>query len=156
MRREEIDPKLAEASFEFFYWYSRFEFALKESGFLKNEQVGATAEPDWEKFREKFKGTYKASPSAAKLITMHPKKQVVEAGSSLSWKPVGIDHCNTDLCKLVTMLSAVRNNLFHGGKHGDNEVDDLKRNIDLLEASRVVLNELAAFAGFEADYTRYY
>ena len=54
------------------------------------------------------------------------------------------------------MLSTVRNNLFHGGKHGDADVDNQKRNLELLELSKVVLDQLAQMANFEGDYKRYY
>ena len=54
------------------------------------------------------------------------------------------------------MLNTVRNNLFHGGKHGDMDMDNIERNIQLLYVSKLVLDQLAEFAGFDADYTRYY
>ena len=56
MQREEIDDELKKVSFDYFYWYSRFEFALKENHFLKDEQAGAKAEANWEKFRERHSG----------------------------------------------------------------------------------------------------
>ena len=106
---------------------SRFEFTLKERQYLKDKSIGAKAEPDWDKFVEDFKNGYKVSGEAKKLIILHPKRQLVADIWKLEWKPVGLSHCNNDLCKIVTMLKTVRNNLFHGGKHGDHEVDDLER-----------------------------
>ncbi len=54
------------------------------------------------------------------------------------------------------MLTTVRNNLFHGGKQGDIAIDDKSRNLQLLRAGKIVLDDLAQLAQFEADYSRYY
>jgi hypothetical protein len=54
------------------------------------------------------------------------------------------------------MLSTVRNNLFHGGKHGDESFDDLDRNLVLLTIGVTVLNQLAEQTDLRNDYTRYY
>ena len=35
MRKEDIEDNLKELAFDFFYWFSRFEFALKENKFLR-------------------------------------------------------------------------------------------------------------------------
>lgn len=156
MRLEEIDDDLKKISFEFFYWFSRFEFALKENNFLKDKNVGSKAEPNWEEFREMFKNRYIASTEANRLIQLHPKRQFVAQAGELEWKSVGIDHCNNDLCRIVTMLNTIRNNLFHGGKHGDIDVDSKKRNIELLTVGIVLLRQLAELSGIEHDYMRYY
>ncbi len=156
MRLEEINDDLKNISFEFFYWFSRFEFALKENNFLKYKSVGEKAEPNWEEFKEKFKNKYTASVEANRLIQLHPKRQFVTQASEPEWKPVGTDHCNNDLCKVITMLNTIRNNLFHGGKHGDIDVDSKERNIELLTIGIVILNQLAKLSGIESDYMRYY
>lgn len=156
MRLDEIDDELKEISFEFFYWFSRFEFALKENNYLKDKNIGAKAEPSWEKFRELFKNVYIASEEAIKLIRLHPKRQFVAKAGEPEWKPVGVEHCNNDLCKVITMLNTVRNNLFHGGKHGDMDVDSKERNIELLSLGKVILNQLAELSEIKNDYTRYY
>lgn len=156
MRYDDISENLKDTSFDFFYWYSRFEFVLKEHGFLKFEEAGARAEPSWEKFREKFKNQYVVTQAGSKLLELHPKRQIVGTGRRLDWKPTGIDHCNTDLCRVIAMLSTIRNNLFHGGKSGDIEVDDIKRNVLLLTNGKVVLDELAKQFGYEDDYLRCY
>ena len=156
VRREEIDNELKDASFDYFYWFSRFEFALKENKYLKNHQADANAEPNWEEFQKKHKTEYVVSREASRLIGLHPKRQIVSENEELDWRPVGVSHCKDDLCRVIIMLNAVRNNLFHGGKHGDVEVDSKARNIELLRIGKVVLDQLARLAGFESDYTRYY
>ena len=50
MRRSDISKNLSDCAFDFFFWFSRFEFALKESGYLKSRERGATAEPGCDKF----------------------------------------------------------------------------------------------------------
>lgn len=156
MRINEISNDLKLASFEYFYWFSRFEFALKENDFLKSTDIGAKAEPNWFLFKEQYKDNYVMSYDASKLIELHPKRQVVTGNGELGWKSVGISHCDNELCKVITMLNTVRNNLFHGGKHGDVDVDNTERNIELLHVSKKVLDQLVSLAGFDADYTRYY
>src|SRR3546814_7193384 len=68
MRRDEIDQDLRNLAFDFFYWFSRFEFALKERRFLKTEAIGARAKPDWDKFVQKHRDAYALSPAAQALL----------------------------------------------------------------------------------------
>jgi hypothetical protein len=42
-----IDEDLRRLVFEFFFWASRFESALKESGWLQSNAVSAPTCPDW-------------------------------------------------------------------------------------------------------------
>ncbi len=156
MRREAIDHELKDLSFELFYWFSRFEFALKENRYLKSEENGSKAEPDWGKFVEDNHGNYQLTDVANRLIELHPKRQIVGENKDLIWKKVGIEDCKSNLCIVVRMLKTIRNNLFHGGKHGDSDMDSKKRNCELLRVGKMVLDQLAAHAGIEADYTRYY
>lgn len=158
MQRNEIDIHLRDTSFEYFYWYSRFEFALKENGFLKRSNVGDTAEPCWSTFQKKYEENYEPSEDAIKLIILHPKRQIVGEGRKLLWRPVGLDHCKSrrSLGAAITMLNTIRNNLFHGGKHGDVDVDDKNRNLELLTTAKSVLDQLAVIGGFESDYIRFY
>ncbi len=156
MQREKISKELESTSFEYFYWFSRFEFALKENKFLKNTYSGAKAEPNWETFIAKYKDKYIPCDEAKLLFNLHPKRQIVNENQELKWKPVGIEHCNNNLCKVVAMLITVRNNLFHGGKHGDVSLDNEQRNIELLQKSKQVIDKLAALSELEADYKRSY
>lgn len=156
MRMDEIESDVKSASFEFFYWFSRFEFALKENGCLKDTTLGAKAEPNWDCFLVRHSEHYSPSSDASELLKLHPKRQIIGEGGTLTWKPVGVAHCNNSLCCIITMLKAIRNNLFHGGKHGDTQVDDQKRNLQLLKCAKLVLDEFAVIAGWENDYQRIY
>lgn len=54
------------------------------------------------------------------------------------------------------MLRTIRNNLFHGGKHGDVDMDSKERNLELLSCGKIVLDQLADGAGIYDDYRRWY
>jgi hypothetical protein len=156
MRRDEIDNELKDASFDYFYWFSRFEFSLKENKYLKDHRAGVKAEPSWEEFRKKHRTEYVLSKEASRLKALHPKRQIVSGHGELDWTPVGVSHCKDDLCRVIIMLNAVRNNLFHGGKHGDTEMDSKERNLELLRLGKIVLDQMVQLGGFESDYRRYY
>lgn len=156
VRFEEINKDLQSAAFEFFYWFSRFEFVLKESGHLKSKKTGDKAEPCWKNFREKYAEYYSPCKSAQELIRLHPKRQIIGEHGGLEWKLVGLNHCKDDLCKVITLLCAIRNNLFHRGKHGDIEMDNQDRSLQLLTQGKLVLDNLAEMTGFNDDYQRFY
>lgn len=156
MHYAQITEELKKVSFDFFYWFSRFEYLIKAQRLLKSEKIGDIAEPDWDKFVNKYKDKYHITDEANKLINLHPKKQVVSRGDEFAWKPTGIAHCNNDLCKVVAMLRTLRNNLFHSGKHGDREVDDIERNKQLLKLGKIILDDLADRFDISGDYERVY
>lgn len=156
MRRDDVGGELEALAFEFFYWFSRFEFALKENAFLASHAVGARASPGWDDFVKTWCTAFQLTPAAQELRTSAPKRQVVGANDGLQWVDEDFSGCNTELAKVVRLLKNVRNNLFHGGKHGIKDWDDPPRTIALLRSGKKVLDELADMAGLTADYTRYY
>jgi hypothetical protein len=156
MRREEVPSHVSTLAFDFFFWFSRFEFALKENEFLKTQTVGANADPGWKEFADKFSAVYAASASAKRLLELSPNQQTVGPGNSLKWKPITFPRGTTQLHQVVRLLKTVRNNLFHGGKHGGGGWDSPQRTEELLKVGITVLDELAVLGGFDADYRRYY
>lgn len=156
MRLEDVSERLSGAAFEFFYCFSRFEFALKENGYLKSHECGRPAEPGWGEFVGKWRHEYIVSAEALFLLSFPPERQIVLANDALDWKPVGLSDCRSDLEKVVRLLNTVRNNLFHGGKHGGAGWDNPKRTEELLVAGMAVLGQLAELASVESDYTQYY
>ena len=156
MRRSEFPPGLSETAFEFFYWFSRFEFALKSNRYLRNSKAGAIAEPGWKNFVTTWQNGYVLSVSAQALITAAPKQQLVGEGEQIIWAPVALGDRSSDLERVVILLKTVRNNLFHGGKHGDANWDDPTRTKSLLMCGKNVIDELAEMSGLGPDYTRYY
>ncbi|MDC9823971.1 hypothetical protein PRN20_09505 [Devosia sp. ZB163] len=155
MKRAGISDGLHDLSFEFFYWFSRFEFALKECGYLKSKKVGAKAEASWDRFIDNHAEAYVLSNSGSALIEAAPQRQIVGA-ADLEFAPVTFAAADCDLKKVVTLSNTVRNNLFHGGKHGHATWDDPERVRLLLSLVIQILDELAEHAGFEADYRRSY
>jgi hypothetical protein len=156
MRKEDVAANLSDIAFDFFYWFSRFEFSLKENGYLKSHVPGQNAEPGWNEFVTKWHAKYTVSNEAECLLASPPERQIVLAGNTLDWKPVELSDCKSDLAKVVRLVNTVRNNLFHGGKHGVASWDNPKRTEKLLVAGKAVLGQFAELASIEADYTRYY
>ena len=99
---------------------------------------------------------YRLCAEARALIHAAPKRQVVAADYRLEWKDVDLRTCPGDLAKVVRLVQTVRNNLFHGAKHGAEGWDDPGRTARLLELGVTVLDRIAEHAGLEADYTGCY
>lgn len=156
MRKEDISSKLTVLAFDFFYWFSRFEFALKENGYLKSTAAGAAAMPGWKCFVDKWALHYVLSTEAAELLALGPQQQVINANGDLDWKQLDLTKCSSKLDQVTLLLKTVRNNLFHGGKHGVASWDDETRTNKLLTLGKTVLDQLSAMASLEADYSRYY
>lgn len=156
MRREEIYSELSERAFEFFYWFSRFEAALKENKMLRSARPGDAAQADWSQFVGHHHARYVASAEAAHLIRLQPERQVVGPNGNLSWSPVSTEDCKSELEKVVRLLKVVRNNLFHGGKSGAAGWSQAERTSDILAAATCVLHELAALGSIEADFWQRY
>ncbi|MFG0547059.1 hypothetical protein ACF8FG_17845 [Pseudomonas sp. YQ_6] len=156
MSKHQVPNKLSQLAFEFFYWFSRFEFCLKENGYLKSEKAGDRAEPGWGAFVGAFAQKYELCAIACELLAAPPDRQVVGANKSLDWRPLRFDSCGSDLEKVVLSVKTVRNNLFHGGKHGAAGWDDPQRTHSLITLSYKVLENLVELADFRADYERRY
>lgn len=155
MRHDEIKEDVRPLVFDFFFWFSRFESALKENGWLQSKAVGAPARPDWHGFILAYAGNYSPSSAAEQLLAANPLREVVSE-HGLAFKEVEFPDAAPRLEHVAVLLRTVRNNLFHGGKHGSAYWDNPDRIQLLLPLSVTVLGELVALGGFEADYTGYY
>lgn len=105
-----------------FLIFSRFEYALKEAGFLKNDK----AKPDWGSFSDKIndylpsrKNEYDEFRNAIDYLNRCPPRiQIVKERNGiklLDWKcykPQG-----NEARVLTEYIRRIRNNLFHGGKN---------------------------------------
>lgn len=151
MNREQLTSEVEHLAFDFFFRFSRFEFALKENRYLEDEREGRQAKPGWSKFERKFEGDYVLSDAGRRLISLSPQRQVVAAQSALKFVPESFRDNMSDLSKVTRLLKNVRNNLFHGGKKTPVGWDDPAR-ISLLLAVGVELLEELAKIDFEADY----
>jgi hypothetical protein len=129
---------LPERGEELFRILSRFEYALKETGFGKvgrNEDVDV----DWDGFANSqlgvdFLQSVREKGISPTLLTKPPSRQVLRSGK-LDWAVAGAPQSVQDLFGAVRR---VRNNLFHGGKSGDK---DHGRNDALVAESIAVLLE---------------
>ncbi|MDH1530444.1 hypothetical protein [Pseudomonas mosselii] len=121
---------------EFFAVFSRFEFALKESDFVRESKE--LIEPAWRRY-----GEY-----VAKVLTVERGSSVDEAIKYLCTEPpliqVGAQrwahrplHGNSEVEQALDAAKQVRNNLFHGGKHTPHSPPG--RDNKLVESSLVVL-----------------
>ena len=129
--------------FEFFAVFSRFEYALKRAGFLRQKDK---AEPDWSKFSESIRGRLlpvkdTAFQAARKYLLADPPKTQVIVADQLGWQDTVKGTGETDERYLLRLVATVRNNLFHGGKYPYpfGPVSDAARNRQLLESSIAVL-----------------
>ena len=156
MRHDEVATTLRELAFDFFYWFSRFEFALKENGYLMTTVPGARAEPDWNRFVVEHQDHYAPSQAAGALIAANPLRQIIGEDGGLTFGEVPFATNATKLRRVVGLAKTVRNNLFHGGKHGSGDWDDPDRMTELLRVTTTVLADLARLGELEADYTRLY
>lgn len=157
MQRDKVDDELSELAFDFFFAFSRFEFALKENGYLRDHTPDAVALPGWSEFVAEFSAAYKVSAEAQELLKASPEQQVVGNHDALSWRAVDLSRSNSELDSVVKLLKTIRNNLFHGGKHSAAGWDDVPRTKTLLQSGLVVLEQLAALdAVLEPDFARLY
>lgn len=144
--------QLKDDIFTFFCIFSRFEFALKESGFLANKNH---AEANWGSFVNTYKGQFSVSNEAKKSFwyltdaDTRPNKQkvikTIEDGHevlSTQWEQFNMDAGAPDLQKVTDAIKVVRNNLFHGGKYGDKTWNDVNRTSLLVKSSVIMILEL--------------
>lgn len=155
MRYDEIPDDLRPLVYDFFFWFSRFEYALKEARILKNLEPGTNAEPGWTRFINERKGSYKIGRAGKALIAANPQRQIVTT-ADLDFRDVGFNSGASDLERVVRLAQTVRNNLFHGGKHGSVYWNDADRMSLLLETTIAVLDDLADQMGLTSDYRSEY
>jgi len=130
----------AELMFKFFAAYSRFEFALKAAGYLKN---GADAEPNLMSFGDAVEVPFRAARGCDPVLQIAvsflcedpPKKQKRD----LSWAPVEAQGPVDGAKNVFDVVRRVRNNLFHGGK-AQRQAADGERDNRLVMNSLVVLD----------------
>lgn len=130
------DRKLA---IVFFLFFSRFEYALKRSGYLKQSSSKVNpASADWMQYAAKhphiLRENYDESLlKAVEYLAASPPKKQVSRNGELDWE----DDCRdslTDPARIFTLVCRIRNNLFHGGKFPSGPVADTDRDRRLIQA----------------------
>ena len=131
---------------EFFVLFSRFEFALKKTGYLK--RTNGKAKPDWEDFSKKYNDKFnpEVNPELSEawnyINKFPPKLQVVVKGE-LDFEVDEKLKEKSPFEKVTLAIRTVRNNLFHGGKFPRSGiVDDPARKTALLKKCTLFLEEM--------------
>jgi hypothetical protein len=124
---------------DFFFAYSRFEYALKRAGFLYHER--RYAEANWEAFGVEIEPAYERArrprelDEAIRYLLDHPPmRQVRNSDGTLGWKN-RMRNGQKEVVWLLNLVKGVRHNLFHGGKF----LYDPARDDRLLRCSMIVL-----------------
>ena len=117
-------PHASPSAAKLFACFSRFEFALKECGYVKANRYG-WAEPDWDRFSAldglpSLVQRLRIDGAAAELLQHPPRQQVVARGH---WEWADASPI-VEGATFVRAIKRVRNNLFHGGKAGADPRDD--------------------------------
>jgi hypothetical protein len=137
---ESSDRQLA---WQFFVFFSRFEYALKRSKYLK---PGEDANPNWDLFSSDHNAGFQkqVSPPLAAAVDYFkksPPRKQRQTGGQLDWsKPLAHDAKEPLLVWLLRDVRAVRNNLFHGGKFPGFPISDPSRDRDLIGNAIVILD----------------
>lgn len=145
-------PDVSADKVALFATFARFEFALKEQGFITGDE-GQTAWPDWHRFEREpalagLPRVLASDPDVHELLTHPPMKQIVHNGKP-HWTQTF--HLPLDTVhELLSAARAVRNTLFHGGGDGDGSRDDVL----CRAAKRVLLACLDRHAGLRQSFNR--
>jgi len=133
---------------KFFLIFTRFEYALKRSGYVFSQRTGdkGYAEADWKKYCkdveddfEKCKCKHLDLAEAVKYLEENPPKRQVLKDGKLEWAPM--NHDGRDYESLIYAVKQVRNNLFHGDKQISSPKDP-SRDSELMKNSTIVLEHL--------------
>lgn len=135
-----------ERIFRFFAFFSRLEYSLKRSGFVRKGRQGE-ASADWAKYAASISDALAAQPQqtfteAAHYLLSHPPKRLELVGEHLRWmaNPKRTNEGGAEY--LLRVVRDVRNNLFHGGKFplpNGGPVLELARDRRLIDCASVVL-----------------
>jgi hypothetical protein len=134
-------------SIKFFLFYSRFEYALKQAGYVESDRNN-NAKANWISFAQEHPEVMEnrsrnplLNDAVALLENNPPKKQMYyESQNELRWKN---DDYNEEfnLSRALTLVCRIRNNLFHGGKSVQGPIDEISRDTRLLKAGLTILLE---------------
>lgn len=106
MRNDEISTDVLSKALDFFYWFSRFEFALKENRFLRNDVYGSRAESDSDAFVERLQRDYSLTVAGEATIAENPKRQMA-GDHGLEFQGVRFHDGLFDLGKVVLSTVAI-------------------------------------------------
>jgi hypothetical protein len=128
----------------FFIVFSRFEYALKRTGYSKSDRNNG-AWPNWDKFASELKLRFNSSTTqelkyAINYLKDNPPKKQILKHNRLDWKDTKYDQRQPLIIMLICYIKCIRNNLFHGGKFPLHPIKEPARNKLLLKHSLIILN----------------
>jgi len=134
---------------DFFLYFSRYEYALKRSGFAEGNED--RVDPNWKQYAETLRDKFLTVTDsefiqAVEFLESEPPRKQVLNGNELGWADYTRRPAETQEAWLLGLVRTVRNNLFHGGKFSDGQVSDPARNHNLLKACLVVLERALELA----------
>jgi hypothetical protein len=131
-------------AWEFFVFFSRFEYALKRHERYLMPGVG-NAEPNWDRFASDYNAEFSpdTTPTLAAAIQYYldkPPMKQLRADGKMKWSdPITLQHNGPLLVWLLLAVRVVRNNLFHGGKFPLIAISDPSRDRELLANAITIL-----------------
>lgn len=145
-------PASSAAAVRLFACISRFEFALKEAGYVDGVD-GERVSPNWTEF-EKEAGKAGAFAGLQQVDTIKPlfdgpPRKQLRRGASFEWgDPLPVDN----LAQFGLAIRQVRNNLFHGGKAGADPRDDTLCEAATASLLYLLTTDAAVRNAFEGNY----
>jgi len=99
---------------DFFIVFSRFEYALKEAGYIRSSK----AEVNWCDFIEKIETDFSLGPlgNPKNMDLFKEFKTQTICEDKLDWRDFKFNEDNSNANNVVNVIRTIRNNLFHGGK----------------------------------------
>jgi len=128
---------------KFFWLFSGMESVLKRKGFVKMDRFH-NALPDWTKFEDEIESDLSGVDElqflrAVTYLVQHPPKRQKFDGTVVKWEAQMKNPLHSDNRFALMMARSVRNNLFHGGKYPQMEIEAVERNRVLIESAYLVL-----------------
>ena len=142
LKCEEVE--VLSLALEFFIKFSRLEFAMKKCARESMEKEDDFVECRGKRFYFQYDrlnidwDDFQDDDCVAYLRKYPPKKQVCKDGEGYSWEDAGKD-------TPIEYMKVIRNNLFHGGKHGAltfaGNGEDIDSSLKLLRAALTILKK---------------
>lgn len=128
-----------ELAYKFLITFSWYEYALKQLGYVRDRGY---VQIDWTRFGDEL--NRKFSPERTPILkaaveylqTIPPRSQIFNENHEIVWDDVDV-RGRTPLAQILSRVSTVRNNFFHGGKLQKFR----ERDADLLRCCLVILDE---------------
>jgi len=132
----------------YFAGFSRFEFALINSGIITNPAKHNQHHPtaDWVAFADRIEPHFNFQRTqdlthAVTYFEAQPPNRLSVVNGALQWVRNDDVDQKTRLGKLAVHIKTIRNNLFHGGKYPNAPAIPAERDANLLKSGIVMLEE---------------